>query len=183
MSLRMRTENLLPPKDDDRVRAFCSSISPGGIPLYVPVRPEPGFLAIQCLTNVPRKVVMSGGEVVRGWEISQVPKMFLEARFHAVWKTPAGDYVDVTPEDFGMSQVLFLPDVRYRDTEPAVQRHRFSLAQDKAAVERYWFVADELLSLMQSDAWGAIRADDPAMQSHISGLQKEARMIRQRLQK
>ena len=183
MSLRMRLENLLPSKDDARVLEFCGRISCDGPPFYVPVLPEPGFWAIQCLTNVPRKVEMAGGEVVRGWEVSQVPKMFLEARFHAVWKTPAGDFVDVTPEEFGMSRVLFLPDARYRDTEPAVPRHRFSLAHDKAAVERYWSVSDELLSLMQSDAWGAIRADDPSMQSHISRLQTEARTIRERLQK
>jgi hypothetical protein len=179
----MRVENLLPSKDDAKVLEFCRSISCDGPPFYVPVRPEPGFLPIQCLTNVVKKVEMSKGEIVRGWEVSQIPRLHLDARFHAVWKSQAGDYVDVTPEEFGMSQVLFLPDVRYRDSEPAVPRHRFSLAKDTALVQRYWSLADELLALMQSSAFGAIRADDPAMLAHIRALQSECRRIREGLQK
>jgi hypothetical protein len=179
----MCPDNQVPSKEDKTVLQFCERISPGRKPVYVPVQPESGFWPLQCFPNVAKKVEMSGGESVRGWEISQVPKVYLEARFHAVWLSPTGRYVDVTPEESGQQRVLFLPDDRHNNSEPQVQQHRFLLARDKVAAERYLKIGDELVGLVHSDAWGAIRTDDPPVKRHILNLKAEARAIRERLQK
>jgi hypothetical protein len=178
----MRPDEQVPNKDDKRVLSFCRSLVPDSQPFYVSVQPELGFWPLQCLPNVAKKVEMSGGEGVRGWEISQLPKVYLEARFHAVWRSPTGKYVDVTPEESGQQRILFLPDARHSSSEPPVQQHRFLLARDAAAVGQYLKIADELIGLMHSHAWGAIQTSDPAIRNHILNLQAESRRIRERIQ-
>lgn len=176
----MRLEDLVPQKDDRKVLAFCEGICPNEKPFVVPVRPEGQML--QCFLNVPEKVGRDGGAMVSGWEISQLPMIYLEARFHAVWKSPAGQFVDVTPEELGQTRILFLPDVHRKYAGREVPRRRFSLAKDTALVERYWSLSDESIALMQSVALGGIRDDDPAFRAHIVSLQAELRRIRERLQ-
>lgn len=179
----MTHELYTPNKDDDRVLSFCRSIVPDSQPFYVPVVPEPEFEPLQCLTNVPRKVAMSGGTTVRGWQIHESPKMFFEACFHAVWRSPSGQYVDVTPEEYDeQPEVLFLPDASHSDTEPKEARLRISLAKDSAAVERYWKLLDEAKAMQESDDCGAIDLGSAAMQLHFFGLLNEAMKIRERLQ-
>ena len=178
----MRRSDSLPSIDDQRVIRFCESIYPGMKPFYVPVQPEPGFWPLQCFSNVSKKIEMSDGEAVRGREISQLPRVYLEARFHAVWRSPSGRYVDVTPEEARQSRVLFLPDARHNSSDPPVQLHRFLLAKDQAEAQRYLKLTDELIGLVNSNALGGIQASDPAIQRHISNLQAESKVIRKKLQ-
>jgi hypothetical protein len=178
----MSSDKQVPNKDDKRLLSFCQSLAPGSQPFYVTVQPEPGFWPLQCFPNVAKKVEMSGGEIVNGWEISQLPKIYLEARFHAIWRSQTGKYVDVTPEESGQQRILFLPVTCHNKSAPAVQQHRFILAKDVASTEHYLKIVDELLGLVQSEAWGTVRFSDPAVRRHVLGLQTEAKNLRERLQ-
>ncbi len=81
-------------------------------PDYVTVEPaaecEPGG----CFQNVRAIVRRHGGSVQHGWRMREQPSVFVEGEFHAVWRRPEGDLVDVTPRTDGLSQILFLPDSR-----------------------------------------------------------------------
>jgi hypothetical protein len=47
---------------------------------------------------------------------------FVEGTFHAVWRRPDGDLIDVTPRTDGLAATLFLPDAQMEwngeDIEP-----------------------------------------------------------------
>ena len=55
-------------------------------------------------------VVQYGGTGVTGWAIWEVPQLFIEAEFHAVWRTKAGTLIDVSQPPQRFDRILFLPD-------------------------------------------------------------------------
>lgn len=179
----MRLDNLLPEKDDPKVLEFCHTLSEG-MPLYVPLRPDADFKPVQCFLNVDAKIRRSGGTIVYGWEISQIPRIHLEARTHAVWRSSAGDLLDMTPEEFGQPRILFLLDARQKDNRATLQQRRFSMAspEHRPLVEEYWALSDESLSLRQSVELGAVRVSDPAIRARMQFLFSRLRTIRETLQ-
>ena len=92
-----------------------------------------------------------GGEAAYGWAIWRWPGRWFEAEHHAVWQTPAGDLVDVTPQAGDPPHTLFLPDA-HAVYDPTTFRHNIMapdghpLARDYIALvaarseitDRYW---------------------------------------------
>ena len=98
-----------PDQIDDAVRAFCAGIAPAD-PVYVPVRPVPEARFIHCFDNSEGQAARVGGEAVYGWAVWHWPGRWFEAEHHAVWRSPAGEPVDVTPQTGEPARILFLPD-------------------------------------------------------------------------
>jgi hypothetical protein len=66
---------------------------------------EPGV----CHLNVEHCVKTHGGSGVTGWMIWDQNPAFAESEFHSVWKSPAGELIDITPRIDGEEVVTFLP--------------------------------------------------------------------------
>jgi hypothetical protein len=94
---------------DAATRAFCATIAPAP-PLYVPVRPAAASKPAYCFDNSAAHADLHGGEVVYGWAIWRWPGRWFEAEHHAVWRSPAGELLDVTPQAGDPPRILFLPD-------------------------------------------------------------------------
>jgi hypothetical protein len=92
------------------VRALCNSLRQNGQPFYVPFRPLPEAPLRECFSVVAGHVLANGGQVVLGWNIVELKGIWLEAEFHAIWRSPDGELLDLTPREFPQSQYLFLPD-------------------------------------------------------------------------
>lgn len=182
-TVQMGPSDLLPRKDDIMVIQFCRDLCGDSLPIYVLVHPDTDFLPVQCFQNVATKINRTGGEIVYGWEVSQYPRVYLEARHHAIWKSPSGQLIDVTPEEFGMRRILFLPDPGLSRSQQENPRRRFPLSKDVRLVERYWALLDESLSLRQSAALGGVSVNTPAIQFHLQSLQIEMQIVRQSLEK
>lgn len=88
---------------------FCEGIVPGGVPVYVPVKPLAGAEENRCHVNVGGHVMAHGGEAVFGWIIWQ-SQVLLDAEAHCNWRSPHGELIDITPKMDGEAKVLFLPD-------------------------------------------------------------------------
>jgi hypothetical protein len=138
----MVSDDLTPPKDDSKVLSFCDSICSDTRPFYVPVRVDTKSKELQCFQNVEAKVQRDGGQIVFGWNLTWIPKVYIEAQFHAVWLSPSGVYADVTPEPQPHpslpqpQKILFLPDIDRRCNRPTVPSRRAALS-DPNLVERY----------------------------------------------
>jgi hypothetical protein len=78
--------------------------------VFIAVAPPPSALARECFFNVRDQVAREGGESVLGWTIWEWPSTLIEAEFHAVWRSPTGRLLDLTPKDQGESTILFLED-------------------------------------------------------------------------
>jgi hypothetical protein len=179
----MRTSFPPTPKADDKsVLTLCKRLSPGHKPFYVHVLPELGFEPLQCFPNVAEKVRRSGGKLVHGWEISQEPKVHLEAQFHAVWQSPTGGFTDVTPQIVHQSPILFLLDDCRNFTGTTVPDERLALG-DATLVGRYWVLIDERMLILQQMELAGFPRGHPAYKQRLAPLQAEIESIRERLQK
>jgi hypothetical protein len=101
---------ITPPEIDEAVRIFCSEVAPGNEPIHVKVIPRRGAKQDECFPNVREAVRAQGGRIVYGWTIWVWPRVYFEAEHHAVWETPGGTLVDVTPKAAGEKRILFQPD-------------------------------------------------------------------------
>jgi hypothetical protein len=151
----------------DDIAAFCRDIAPLGTPQYVNVKPVPGARLNECFVNVDRYAALNGGSVSYGWNVMEWPSTLLEAEFHAVWRGPHGEMLDVTPKVDGEERILFLPDdarVYKGAYTPSIQRapagapaeaaEFIEACQAKWAFEASHFVDDGVdgsLSLSGSD--------------------------------
>lgn len=106
--------NNTPKEIDDVVMIFCKSITPDSIPEYVPLRPESWCIVDECYNNVKQKVKDSGGKRQLGWRIQVVPdplpRFMIEAVHHAIWILETGEKVDITPQSYSASSIVFLSD-------------------------------------------------------------------------
>jgi hypothetical protein len=91
--------------------ALCAEIAPGVTPFYVDALPKAGEPVNECFHVVNRQVASAGGSAVIGWAIWELPTVFVEAEFHAVWVSPEGTYLDLAPKSTATQRIFFLPDV------------------------------------------------------------------------
>ena len=111
---------------------LCARLVRDGTPVYVDVRPAPGATPTDCFINADAYAREHGGSVLYGWQIWEWPDTLLEAEFHAVWRSPGGELVDVTPKVMGCSQILFLanPSATYEGRQVENVYHALSGDRD-----------------------------------------------------
>jgi hypothetical protein len=96
-------------------------------PAPVTVNPGEDCQPDSCFENVPAVVRKHGGAVQYGWLLREQPTIFVEGRFHAVWRRPDGELIDVTPRADGQGGIVFLPDARRVWEGEPVEPYRMQL--------------------------------------------------------
>jgi len=97
-----------PEKISAHVTAFCRSIVANAAPIYVPVQAEAEGQERDCFYIVAERQRRDGGEIVFGWNLWTWPHVWLKAEHHAIWRSPNGSLVDLTPKP--VDRIVFLPD-------------------------------------------------------------------------
>jgi hypothetical protein len=120
-----------PARIDPCVRRLIETVTPGGHATYLEVHPEPGAAVNGCFSNVRAKCAREGGRMLCGWQLWEWPRVLLEAEFHAVWLSPQGDMVEITPKAHGETTVLFVPDERRGYDGQVVDNVRMALQEDR----------------------------------------------------
>ena len=100
--------DMVPKLEDPNVNILIAEIrnSGGGLssdaaPVFVDVRPEENVAVNDCFPIVDEKIQKFGGERILGWTLRH--EIFLmSAEFHAVWKSPQGELLDITPKEILM---------------------------------------------------------------------------------
>jgi hypothetical protein len=88
-----------------------------------------------CFPCIDQRVASMGGEAVLGWAIWERPKVFIEAEFHAVWKSPEGVLHDIVPRRLPVQRILFLRDPHRRYNGVQVNNFRRALTHNKDVKE------------------------------------------------
>lgn len=114
---------------------LCEDIVPGATPLYIDVRPLNGAPADECFPLVESQVATYGGDLVVGWTLWELPTLFVEAEFHAVWRSAAGELVDIAPKKSPTRRILFLEDPLRRYEGRQVNNVRRAASQDPVIIE------------------------------------------------
>jgi hypothetical protein len=94
------------------VRQLCKHIGFESQPIFIQVQTRHDAESGECFAATTKQVSEFGGSCVYGWLIWEWPGILIEAEFHAVWKKPDGELIDVARKDERESVVLFLPDPR-----------------------------------------------------------------------
>ena len=92
------------------MRRLTETVVPGGEAIYLPVQPEADAVVNECFPNVELKIARAGGRMLCGWQLWEWPHVLVEAEFHAVWLSPEGEMIDITPKPHGEARILFVPD-------------------------------------------------------------------------
>jgi hypothetical protein len=145
--------------------SLCKHLIPHIAPFYVDVAPLRDAPANECFPLVEAHVGKHGGTRVLGWALWEMPGLFVEAEFHAVWRSPSGDYLDLAPKARPSARVLFLPSVDAVYEGRQVNNVRRAVSDDPE-VERYFQGFDELFEFMnrgeRADLHGEVQLEDAA---------------------
>lgn len=100
---------LTPCIEGESVKALLKKINSEIMPFYV--RCQPNHLGIQseCFSLVDQYALEHGGERINGWSLWEQPNLYIEAEFHAIWKSPEGDYLDLNYRPHKTENILFSP--------------------------------------------------------------------------
>lgn len=100
---------LTPCKDSKSVQALLKKLNSEIEPFYVRCQPDPSLVENECFLLVDQYVKEHGGERINGWSLWEQPNLFIEAEFHAIWKSKQGDYLDLNHRQHKTENILFLP--------------------------------------------------------------------------
>ena len=116
------------------LQAFQKTMPATKKPIIIKVDVLPDAVTNDCFVNVEKKIAACGGSIVHGWRVYQVPRAYLEAEFHAVWKSPQGFMRDVS-DCYGLGEVVFVPDLKRVFTGKCVVNIFFALSNRKEVTD------------------------------------------------
>ena len=134
----MQMTETTPPRISEQIITFCVEIDSNNEPVHVPVRPSVGADFNECFRNVANHITNHSGEIQHGWIIWEMPNLWLNAEFHAVWVSSTGQFIDVTPKVDGESNILFLPDSKRLYKGQLVENWKKLLADNRFTRQWMW---------------------------------------------
>ncbi len=140
---------IVPTKIHTYIEVLCNKIVPNKPLQWVAVNPEFGAELNECFFNVAQKVKRDGGSIQHGWCIWERPGLFVEGEFHAVWISPNGDNIDITPKSDQEERILFLPDPDRVFNESTYQR----IDNIRMAIKEHPIVEEFLDTIAEYNAW------------------------------
>lgn len=168
---------------DPATLAFCAMLSPTP-PRYVPVHPEPTAKRIYCFDNSVAQAKRAGGQAVYGWAVWHWPGRWFEAEHHAVWRNPAGELIDVTPQTGEPQRILFVQDdsAPYDPTtfrrnvmapdagNPHAREYIALVATRSDITDRYWQPGMDVLPLFSAEDQARLAPIDARMRELLAAM-------------
>lgn len=121
---------MTPLEIDDDIRRLISLIGVETTPIYVGLSPEPYARVSECFPSVAEKMARDGGAQVLGWQLWKTA-ILAEGEFHALWRSPAGVLVDITPKQIPVERILFLPDPQTKYVGAQVDNVRLNITNNR----------------------------------------------------
>lgn len=167
----MKTANKL----KTHVKKFCRQVTVAQKPIYISVSPIPNTNYNDCFTIVSEHIALHGGEQILGWAIWEWPRVMIEAEFHAIWRAPSGELIDITPREIEISRILFQPDPSRDYHGRQVDNIRHPL-RDDPLIKNFINLAEERYRLLNegdlADYHGPIEAT-PQLINVISNMKSQ----------
>ncbi len=163
---------LVPELNNPHVKEILPMLKISTQPFYINIEREKDAEIDSCFENVKEKVEKDKGEIVYGWQFWEQPYM-IEAEFHAVWKSPTNQLIDITPKkDESVKKILFVVDenktfngkqtdnIRINTTTSQIVDDIIELAKTRYRFlnkgERANIIGEIKLEGVEADIWQAI---------------------------
>ena len=174
---------ITPMLDDAHVLAFCDSVVPASCVYVAQCFPLLGEPFNECFSIVPKQIAAHGGNQLTGWAIWEVPGVYIEAEFHAVWQRPDGQIVDISPRPFYFPSIIFLPDSKRQYVGRQVDNIRKPLVRDQHVI-RFLYLSHRRFEILNqgdlADQHGEITLTNKAARE-FTNLEKEMAQLQRRL--
>ncbi|HFD31464.1 MAG TPA: zinc chelation protein SecC [Gammaproteobacteria bacterium] len=121
---------MTPDAIDSDVKKLIELLGTNTMPVYLDVKPEPYSQVVGCFPAVKEKISRDGGTQELGWQIWKTD-IIVEAEFHAVWKSPDGKLIDITPKQISVPRILFLPAPGEKYNGSQVDNIRINITQNR----------------------------------------------------
>jgi len=161
----------LPKAISDPIRSLGRELVPGGEPRFVELRPVPDAAVSDCFPVVAGRVAREGGAVCHGWRFWELPGIFVEAEFHAVWRNVEGVLIDISPIPMKVDRILFLPDPARVYEGRQVNNVRRALRADPA-IQEFFRACDAGFELMnrgeRAEQHGRIVLEGPEKEEWVA---------------
>lgn len=167
------------------VQSFCERVVSGCVPVTVDCRPIAGHSINECFPIVEQQVVAHGGQQLTGWAVWEVPGVFIEAEFHAVWRQPTGQLLCITPRISPIASILFVPDPSRTYNGRQVDNVRQTLVKDHD-VSRFLYLSHRRFEILNggdlANQHGVVALSKKASREYEQ-LEKDRRRLLNRLNK
>jgi len=125
-----KSEFVSPLDINENVLTLARKLNTGFEPKIVPVKVEKDALLQSCFGNVERKIARDGGSIIYGWIVWK-SNILCEGEFHAVWKSPDGQLIDVTPQEKIYDKVMFIPEPKKKYQGQSIDNVRINITSNK----------------------------------------------------
>ncbi len=127
---------------EEIVQDFCRRLNPNSTSVIVDIKPAEGAKIGEWKANVDAKVKADGGETLEGWAIWYQEGVIVEGEACAIWKSPTGELVDITPREGEPPQIMFLEEAGiWKDGGPVGNKR---LALSDSLFSRVMFKSGEM---------------------------------------
>lgn len=136
-------EPLTPILDSQSVEIIKEKINSHFEPQYINVFPIKNAPLQECFDTVDTYITEHGGTRVLGWTLWELPGLFIEAEFHAVWESPTGDMKDLTPRPSPTNRILFIRDPSMNYNGGRVNNIRINYSENHIINDLFKIFEDE----------------------------------------
>jgi hypothetical protein len=175
----------VPNIEAQHLRAFCSEVVTTGVPIVARCIPRFDRPSNECFSLVEEQIREKSGSMIVGWAIWERPGVFIEAEFHAVWESPEGEFIDLSPRPLLFQHVLFLPDPSRKYEGRQVDNIRKPLVRDNDVV-RFLLIFEHQFKIMNNGDLAFQHGEislPPKAAKELRTLQKEGARLERRLQR
>lgn len=138
---------LTPCLESNAVKALLKKMNLTSTPQHVTSKPNQNSIENECFSIVDEHITNNKGEKILGWAIWELPGIFIESEFHAVWKSPDGELLDLNPRPLKTEKILFIPD--HNLIYDGYQKNNFRLAlTNNPIVSKYLASHDNFFEFM-----------------------------------
>lgn len=134
---------LTPIFESESVRLIRNKINSPISPKYINVHAMKNVPLQECFNIVDSYVSQHGGERVLGWCLWELPSFFIEAEFHAVWKSASGEFKDLTPRSSPTKRILFIEDPKMFYEGKRVNNIRINYSNNNVINDLFKIYEDE----------------------------------------
>lgn len=164
---------------------FCYGVAANKTPIEVFCSPVSNQPVNECFSVVEQYIATHGGESIIGWAIWERSGVFIEAEFHAVWRSDGGEYLDVAPRIQPFNKITFLPDPNKKYIGLQVDNVRKAIAKDNDVV-RFLFLFKRQFEILNTGdlatQYGEISLP-PRLYKEYAKLAREQGKLERRLEK
>lgn len=166
---------VVPVENSAEVNSFCERFFPGKQAQFIQYRPNEQYREKDCYENVKSHFKKLGGEIIWGWSLWIWPNVFIEAFHHAVWKSPTGILIDITPDSTStFDSHLFVIDQEstFDDNMERYENKRMPLNEDPLVIE-YFRINEQLNFMMSQQSPGYFEEFNPSSDLIAMQVRKE----------